>query len=54
MPEVTLHLWNLNRISALKYIHIKKMPNLFLLSRYNMDANSVWIGRGEDKKERVS
>lgn len=39
MPEVTLHLWNLNRISALKYIHIKKMPNLFLLSRYNMDAH---------------
>lgn len=29
MPEVTLHLWNLNRISALKYIHIKKNAEPF-------------------------
>lgn len=53
MPKVTLHLWNLNRISALKYIHIKKMPNLFLLSRCNMDAHFCvdWKGRGQKKKE---
>lgn len=29
MPEVGLHLWNLNRISALKYIHIKNLLTLF-------------------------